>query len=241
MTCSFVPSSKKSTLSQLGQTLDQAIQNLTGKTRAQIESIANTGSDAEFVSLARQLAQAAGADGAGSFVAGGLNVGGVNILANNAGQQNIRIAGVYRQVMETSQAYKDAVGSLTLHVGADSSVDNKIEVKLFNIGTTSLGLSQVDFSSKEGATEAIDAYAEAITRVSSIRSYFGAIQNRLEHTIANLDNIVENTTAAESSIRDTDMAEEMVKFSNNQILSQAGQAMLAQANQSNQGVLSLLQ
>ncbi|MBR4164473.1 MAG: flagellin, partial [Solobacterium sp.] len=73
------------------------------------------------------------------------------------------------------------------------------------------------------------------------RSNLGAVQNRLEHTIANLDNVVENTTAAESRIRDTDMATEMVRFSNQNILQQAGQAMLAQANQSNQGVLSLLQ
>jgi len=80
----------------------------------------------------------------------------------------------------------------------------------------------------------------AIQDVSEQRSDLGAIQNRLEHTINNLDNVVENTTAAESQIRDTDMASEMVKYSNNNILAQAGQAMLAQANQSNQGVLSLL-
>ena len=83
--------------------------------------------------------------------------------------------------------------------------------------------------------------AAAIQKVSTQRSALGAIQNRLEHTIANLDNVVENTTAAESQIRDTDMATEMVKYSNNQILAQAGQSMLSQANQSNQGVLSLLQ
>ena len=76
--------------------------------------------------------------------------------------------------------------------------------------------------------------------ISQTRSDLGAIQNRLEHTIKNLDNVVENTTSAESTIRDTDMATEMVKYSNNNILTQAGQAMLAQANQSNQGVLSLL-
>ena len=80
----------------------------------------------------------------------------------------------------------------------------------------------------------------AIQDVSEQRSDLGAIQNRLEHTINNLDNVVENTTSAESAIRDTDMASEMVKYSNNNILAQAGQAMLAQANQSNQGVLSLL-
>ena len=82
---------------------------------------------------------------------------------------------------------------------------------------------------------------EAITSVSTQRSKLGAIQNRLEHTIDNLDNVVENTTTAESRIRDTDMAEEMVNYSKNNILAQAGQSMLAQSNQSTQGVLSLLQ
>ncbi len=99
-----------------------------------------------------------------------------------------------------------------------------------------------------GNASGADAYAtlndevkEAIKTVSKQRSDLGAVQNRLEHTINNLDNVVENTTSAESQIRDTDMATEMVKYSNNNILAQAGQAMLAQANQSNQGVLSLLQ
>lgn len=87
----------------------------------------------------------------------------------------------------------------------------------------------------------IEVIKEADLRVSSIRSYYGAVQNRLEHTIKNLDNVVENTTAAESLIRDTDMATEMVKYANLNILSQAGQSMLAQANQSKQGILSLLQ
>ena len=80
----------------------------------------------------------------------------------------------------------------------------------------------------------------ALKDISQTRSDLGAIQNRLEHTINNLDNVVENTTSAESQIRDTDMATEMVKYSNNNILAQAGQAMLAQSNQANQGVLSLL-
>ena len=91
------------------------------------------------------------------------------------------------------------------------------------------------------ATSAIDTIADAIQLVSDQRSKLGAIQNRLEHTIDNLDNVVENTTSAESRIRDTDMADEMVKYSKNNILTQAGQSMLAQANQSTQGVLSLLQ
>ncbi len=90
-------------------------------------------------------------------------------------------------------------------------------------------------------TRKIVTIADAVAKVSSQRSALGAIQNRLEHTIANLDNVVENTTSAESRIRDTDMAEEMVEYSKNNILAQAGQSMLAQANQSTQGVLSLLQ
>ena len=91
------------------------------------------------------------------------------------------------------------------------------------------------------AKNAIMAIKTALQKVSEQRSDLGAIQNRLEHTIKNLDNVVENTQAAESQIRDTDMAEEMVRYSNNNILAQAGQSMLAQANQTNQGVLSLLQ
>ena len=96
-------------------------------------------------------------------------------------------------------------------------------------------------STGNNATDAIDVIADALNMVSRQRSALGAVQNRLEHTIKNLDNVVENTTSAESAIRDTDMAEEMVKYSNSNILQQAGQSMLAQANQANQGVLSLLQ
>ena len=91
------------------------------------------------------------------------------------------------------------------------------------------------------ATASIDIVGAAIMRVSEMRSYFGAIQNRLEHSVKNVDNIVENTTAAESRIRDTDMADTMVDFSKNNILLQAGQSMLAQANTDTQSVLSLLQ
>ncbi len=95
-------------------------------------------------------------------------------------------------------------------------------------------------TSGQKVTDAIDVIAEALQKVSTQRSALGAIQNRLEYTIKNLDNVVENTTSAESAIRDTDMATEMVKYSNANILAQAGQSMLAQSNQSNQGVLSLI-
>ena len=132
--------------------------------------------------------------------------------------------------------------NFSLHVGADADMTNKISVKIASLDTTGLGIAGLNVKDKTGisATYAIDSIADAIAKVSAQRSSLGAIQNRLEHTIKNLDNVVENTTAAESQIRDTDMAEEMVKYSKNNILQQAGQSMLAQANQANQGVLSLL-
>ena len=131
--------------------------------------------------------------------------------------------------------------SFSLHVGADSADDNKITVKIESMSAAGIGVSDLNVSTEEDATNAIDRISEAVKKVSSQRSTLGAVQNRLEHTIANLDNVVENTTSAESRIRDTDMAQEMVNYSKNNILAQAGQSMLAQANQSNQGVLSLLQ
>ena len=142
-------------------------------------------------------------------------------------------------------ATQDLTGALTLtlHVGADATDNNQITVNLDAMSAKGLGVNglKVDGADDTNALNAIDTIKEAIQKVSTQRSALGAVQNRLEHTINNLDNVVENTTSAESQIRDTDMATEMVKYSNNNILSQAGQAMLAQANQSNQGVLSLLQ
>ena len=131
--------------------------------------------------------------------------------------------------------------SFNLHVGADADSTNKITVDIDSMSSAGLGIKGIKADTEQDATYAIDAIADAISQVSSQRSALGAIQNRLEHTINNLDNVVENTTSAESRIRDTDMAEEMVNYSKNNILAQAGQSMLAQANQSNQGVLSLLQ
>ena len=131
--------------------------------------------------------------------------------------------------------------SFSLHVGADSAEDNKIEVNIDSMSAAGIGVKGLKVDTEDDATAAIDRIAEAVQKVSSQRSTLGAVQNRLEHTIANLNNVVENTTSAESRIRDTDMAQEMVNYSKNNILAQAGQSMLAQANQSNQGVLSLLQ
>ena len=135
----------------------------------------------------------------------------------------------------------DAI-DFSLHVGADSSDDNKINLNISSMGARGLGVNGLTITgdNDDNATAAIDVVADALERVSAQRATLGAVQNRLEHTIANLDNVVENTTSAESAIRDTDMATQMVTYSNNQILAQAGQAMLAQSNQANQGVLSLL-
>ena len=131
--------------------------------------------------------------------------------------------------------------NFNLHVGADGTSSNKINVNIEAMSADGIGISGLKVTSEKNATDAIDIIAQALQQVSRQRSDLGAIQNRLEHTINNLDNVVENTTAAESRIRDTDMAEAMVEYSNLNILAQAGQSMLAQANQSNQGVLSLLQ
>ena len=154
--------------------------------------------------------------------------------ADAAGKTTYTITKGYATVADTL--------SFNLHVGADADMTNKITVDIDVMNSANLGVKGLNVTDATGtaATYAVDAISDAIAKVSSQRSALGAVQNRLEHTIDNLDNIVENTTTAESRIRDTDMAEEMVEYSKNNILAQAGQSMLAQANQANQGVLSLL-
>ena len=127
-----------------------------------------------------------------------------------------------------------------LQVGAESG--QYIGISISSMSSTGIGVDTVQISGANngGAEQAISTIKTALAKVSSQRADLGAVQNRLEHTIKNLDNVVENTTAAESAIRDTDMATEMVTFSNANILAQAGTSMLAQANQSNQNVLSIL-
>ena len=126
-----------------------------------------------------------------------------------------------------------------LQVGALK--DQTIDINIDDMSAVTLGVDALDVTDNTNAGTSMEAVQDAIETVSTQRSKLGAIQNRLEHTIANLDTTSENTSAAESRIRDVDMAEEMVSYSKNNILAQAGQSMLAQANQSNQGVLSLLQ
>ena len=147
--------------------------------------------------------------------------------------------GVMRELtVSVSDGYDEIPSQLKLQIGAESQ--NRMTIALAVISSYALGIDAVDVTTVQGADNAIDAFNAAKEFVSKERSRMGAYQNRLEHTIKNLDNIVENTTAAESRIRDTDMAEEMVKYFNINVLKQAGQSMMAQANQWNQGVLSLI-
>jgi flagellin len=128
--------------------------------------------------------------------------------------------------------------SKNLQIGALSG--QTLAVSISGVGTVALNLTTLDVTTNSKAGSTMSAVQAAIDKVSTQRSKLGALQNRLEHTINNLDTTSENTSSAESRIRDTDMASEMVEYSKNNILSQAGQSMLAQANQANQGVLSLL-
>ena len=168
--------------------------------------------------------------------------GGIKTMTTEDGRE-VRYISITRA---KASVYRDL--TFALHVGSDADEANKIGLRIKALNTEGLGLKGLKVTPGQNnddwgtlATYAIDAIGDALKYVSDQRAELGAIQNRLEHTIANLDNVVENTTAAESRIRDTDMAEMMVEYSKNQILAQAGQSMLAQANQSNQGVLSLLQ
>ena len=130
---------------------------------------------------------------------------------------------------------------LTLQIGDTADDFNQLTVSVGNMKAKSLGIADVDISTQAGAQTAVSKIKDAINSVSSTRGDLGAIQNRLEHTINNLSVTTENMTAAESRIRDTDMADEMMAYTKNNILVQAAQAMLAQANQVPQGVLQLLQ
>lgn len=134
-----------------------------------------------------------------------------------------------------------AASGLTMQVGTTNVATNQLTVTIGNMGTASLGISAVKVNAVTSAQAAISAINHAITTVSKTRSALGAMQNRLEHTINNLDTTAENLSAANSRIRDTDMAKEMMKYTQMNVLVQSAQAMLAQANQQPQSVLQLLQ
>ena len=140
-------------------------------------------------------------------------------------------------VFETTKNGK----GLTLQIGDTSEDFNQMTVSVGDMHADALGIADIDISTQAGAQKAVDKIKSAINSVSSTRGDLGAIQNRLEHTINNLSVTAENMTAAESRIRDVDMANEMMAYTKNNILVQSSQAMLAQANQLPQGVLQLLQ
>ena len=218
-----------------GMSLSDAINKNTGMTQAQVESLfqnPNT-SLTEFV---RKLSYES-KNGAGSVIAGSLGAGSTNILGNTAPTQAFRIDPNQVNVNTGSTGTAGAT-EINLQVGAEARTH--INVKLFQMDAAALGLENTSVATSAGANSAIDEFKNAVGYVSNVRSYYGAVQNRLEHTINNLDNVVENITASESRIRDTDMAKMMVEYSNQNILLQAGQAILAQANHYQDGVLALL-
>ena len=237
---------------------DTETEDATNKKKATIEAMVKAGATVEVdgKSLTIMDANADGVDKSDSSVitaAKAISLMNAELLsANNIGAADTAAT------MGTAPTYASADGAtftinkgfatvadklnFNLHVGSDADMTNKINVNIETMNSSYLGIKGVNVSDDTGlaATYAVDAIADALQKVSDQRSSLGAVQNRLEHTIANLDNVVENTTSAESRIRDVDMAEEMVEYSKNNILAQAGQSMLAQANQATQGVLSLL-
>lgn len=218
-----------------GGSFSDVIMHHTGLTEAEIEN-KFAGGDADLVEFVRKLAYNTGVIGAGSVLTSDLNVGGTDILGDSATTQQFAI--------DPDKVHVDALSggaSIVLQVGSEADESNRIEVKLFQMDAQALGLEDVNVKTQSAAGDAINSFKTAIGSISKVRSYYGAMQNRLEHTIANLDNVVENTTAAESAIRDTDMAKEMVAWTADNVLQQAGQAMLAQANRQPEFILRLLQ
>ena len=143
--------------------------------------------------------------------------------------------------MEVEELEEDIeFGQNTTSIQTSGEQNDRVDIAIDYMNSGTLGINKLDVTTEKNATKAIETIKDASAIISKQRSRIGAYQNRLEHTIANENNIIENTTAAESQIRDTDMATEMVKYSNENILAQAGQSMLVQANQSKDGVLALL-
>lgn len=214
-----------------GQKLDSVLKNRAGINTDEMNQLFRDG-NADLTEFVRKLSYES-KDGAGSLIAGGLNKGGSSLLGTGWDpNQPFQI-----DPFQVRVDYSGATGTW-IQAGAEAGIH--IDVNLYQMNSKALGLEDTNVKTMEDADLAIDGIKLAIQYVSNVRSYYGAIQNRLEHTINNLNNITENTTAAESRIRDTDIATEMVGYSNNQILMQAGTSMLTQANQSSQLILSLL-
>lgn len=196
------------------------------KDQASLESLFDN-PDSDLVSFVRQLSVNS-KGGAGSIVAGGLDKGGSSIIGSGATNSSFSV----------SKWSVGAAGRITFAVGNGDG--NMLSVDLFRLDDMGLRLSGTNLLTQEDANQAIASVDSAIDMVSQMRSHYGAMQNRLEHTYANLSNAAENLTAAESRIRDTDMAYAITEHVRNQILMQSGQAMLVQANQVPNSILSLL-
>ena len=214
-----------------GQKLDSVLKNRAGITTADMNQRFKTG-EAKLTEFVRKLAYES-KDGAGSFAAASLNDGGSSLLGS--GWDPSQPFQIDPDRIRVDYSGAAVVG---LQVGAEPGIH--IDVNLYQMNSKALGLEDTNVRTMEDADLAIEGIKRSIQYVSNVRSYYGAIQNRLEHTINNLNNITENTIEAESGIRDTDVAELMVHHSNDQILMQAGASVLAQANQQSQLILSLL-
>lgn len=216
-----------------GSSFADAVKKNSGKTEAELNALFR-GGDANLTEFVRKLAVAS-KGGAGSVITPALTDGGTSIL----GDQIINNPNFQIDPDKIFIDYTSGAANIGLQVGAEAG--QHIDIDLYQMSTDALGLSDLNTKTLAACDEAIHLIKNAIGYVSNVRSTYGAVQNRLEHTIANLENVVENTTAAESRIRDTDMASEMVRFSNNQILLQAGQSILAQANHQPEMLLRLLE
>ena len=212
-----------------GKSFYSAISNATGTTlnsMADVEALFDNPSQS-LVSFIWELSVAS-KGGAGSIIASSLSDGGNAFLGSGA---------VADPAFSIKNWSVGAAGKISLSAGG---YDQIIQVDLFRLDTMGQGLSDVNILTLSDANSSVEHVETAINKVSQMRSHYGAIQNRLEHTFANLSNTVENLTASESRIRDADMAYEITEHVRNQILHQSGQAMLAQANQVPQNILSLL-
>ena len=243
------------------KSLDEAIKEATDNKFANTQDFINhftSASDPNSLAFMREFVNARGTTGAGSL-SGELNESEASLFAPSS------LTGTYGSyvINPDNTWYSNAYGTgytfpqnlpstggggsgqgndkagLILQVGTEKG--HEMYIHQFNASAMALFANQkMDVTTEASARATMDLVKDADSRVSTIRSYYGAVQNRLEHKIRNLDNTVENTTAAESQIRDTDMASEMVAYSNRQILINAGQSMLAQANKNQEQVLSLL-
>lgn len=214
-----------------GKSFADAIKNQTGLSESDLNRLFANG-DQDLVDFVRELSYES-LGGAGSVITSALSVGGTDILGDTAGVQPFRI--------DPSKVHVDTESGgarVDLQIGAQA--EHFMQVDLYQIDAISLGLQYLNVKTIQSSRDAIEMVEDAVGYVSGIRSYYGAVQNRLEHTITNLDNVVENTTAAESRIRDTDMAGEAMRNALDQILLQAGQSMLANANRQPESMLGLL-